>query len=218
MEDNHTPQPAPVDPGPAAALYAALAKAQGAFQPIVKNRNVVITMKQGGSYKFRYADLEEINAKTRPALSANGLALIQTVEHGQQGPLLVCRLMHAQGGMIASEVSMPGARDLGDPKAFGAAITYLRRYMVTAMLGVAADDDLDEDGQEPTGFQRPGAPDTGGAPDAEHPKLQEGRDAAMAGMAALTDWWAKLTAQDRKALNSEFPRLRTAAQTADRGG
>jgi hypothetical protein len=133
--------------GPAAALYGALAKAQGAFQPIVKNREVEITMKTGGRYKFRYADLEEILTKTRPALSANGLALIQTVEHGQQGALLVCRLMHAQGGMMASEVAMPGVRDMADPKAFGAAITYLRRYMVTAMLGVAADDDLDEDGQ-----------------------------------------------------------------------
>ncbi len=151
MDDNTKPQPGPApaaDMGPAAALYAALAKAQGQFQPIVKNRDVVITMKSGGSYRFRYADLEEITAKTRPALSANGLALVQTVEHGQQGPLLVCRLMHAQGGMMASEVGMPTARDLGDPKAFGAAITYLRRYMVTAMLGVAADDDLDEDGQE----------------------------------------------------------------------
>lgn len=135
------------DIGPAASLYGALAKAQGAFQPIVKNREVEITMKTGGRYKFRYADLEEILTKTRPALSANGLALIQTVEHGQQGPLLVCRLMHAQGGMMSSEVAMPGVRDLGDPKSFGAAITYLRRYMVTAMLGVAADDDLDEDGQ-----------------------------------------------------------------------
>lgn len=195
---------------PAASLYAALAKAQGQFQPIVKNRNVVIAMKSGGSYKFRYADLEEITAKTRPALSSNGLALIQTVEHGQQGPLLVCRLMHANGGMIASEVSMPSAKDLGDPKSFGAAITYLRRYMVTAILGVAADDDLDEDGQ--------GAGELGAAGSAsEHPSLQAGRDAAMQGMASLTAWWGSLTAKDRSEMNDAFKGLRTAAQTADRG-
>lgn len=129
---------------PMAALYAALAKAQGAFQPIVKNRDVEITMKSGGRYRFRYADLEEILTKTRPALSANGLALIQTIN----GSNLVCQLVHADGGVITSEVPMPSVRDLGDPKSFGAAITYLRRYLVTAMLGVAADDDLDEDGQE----------------------------------------------------------------------
>lgn len=129
---------------PMAALYAALSKAQGAFQPIVKNRDVEITMKSGGRYRFRYADLEEILTKTRPALSANGLALIQTIN----GSNLVCQLVHADGGVITSEVPMPSVRDLGDPKSFGAAITYLRRYLVTAMLGVAADDDLDEDGQE----------------------------------------------------------------------
>ena len=31
-----------------AALYAALAKAQGQFAPIAKNRSVQITMKSGG--------------------------------------------------------------------------------------------------------------------------------------------------------------------------
>lgn len=141
---------------PAAEMMAALAKAQGEFKAIEKNREVTITTKSGHSYKFRYADLEEILTKTRPALSANGLAMIQTVEHGQQGPLLTCKLMHAGGGMITSEVLIPSARDMAaDPKAFGAAITYFRRYMVTAMLGVAADDDLDEDGQEGQQHQAP---------------------------------------------------------------
>lgn len=140
----------------AAALMAALAKAQGEFNAIEKNREVTITTKSGYSYKFRYADLEEIITKTRPALASNGLSMIQTVEHGQQGPLLTCKLMHAGGGIITSEVLIPSARDMAaDPKAFGAAITYFRRYMVTAMLGVAADDDLDADGQESSEPQKP---------------------------------------------------------------
>ena len=133
---------------PMPALYAALAAAQGAFKPIEKNRSVEIRMKSGEKYRFRYADLEEILTKTRSALSVNGLALIQRVEHHQGGPLLTCCLMHAAGGMLTSEVQIQSARELSDPKAFGAAITYHRRYLVTAMLGVAADDDLDEDGQE----------------------------------------------------------------------
>ena len=170
-------EPTTDNPGPAAALYAALAKAQGAFQPIVKNREVSIDIKdkqtgqKKGTYTFRYADLEEILTKTRPALSANGLALIQTIEHGGNGPLLVCRLVHAAGGMMASEVLMPGVRDMADPKAFGAAITYLRRYMVTAMLGVAADDDLDEDGQELTATTTGQA--TAGKPPVQQPQRRE---------------------------------------------
>ncbi|MFG9873641.1 hypothetical protein [Pseudomonas aeruginosa] len=56
-------------PEQVAQLYAAFAKAQGAFEPIAKNREVEIPIKdkntgaQRGSYKFRYADLEEINSK-----------------------------------------------------------------------------------------------------------------------------------------------------------
>jgi ERF superfamily len=129
-------------------LYKALAAAQGQFQPIGKNRSVQIATKTGGSYRFEYADLEEILSKTRPALSQNGLALIQTVEQGERGQSLVCSLLHASGGVIRSEIPLPSVRDIGDPKSFGAAMTYLRRYLVTAILGVAADDDLDEDGQE----------------------------------------------------------------------
>lgn len=129
-----------------AKLFAALAKAQGDFLPIEKNRSVTIRSEKG-SYAFRYADLEETISKTRPALSANGLALLQRIEPSPSGPVLVCTLVHAEGGSISSELSIAGVRDMGDPKKFGAAMTYLRRYLVTAILGVAADDDLDEDAE-----------------------------------------------------------------------
>lgn len=133
-----------------ATLYAALAAAQGSFPAIEKNRSVRITMKTGGTYQFRYADLEEIIAKTRPALAANGLAMIQPMTITGSDARLTCELVHKDGGRIVSEVSIPHPHSLQDPKQFGATISYFRRYMVTAMLGVAADDDLDEDGQEPT--------------------------------------------------------------------
>lgn len=138
----------------AAALYAALAAAQGAFQAIEKNRSVEITMKTGGKYRFRYADLEQILAKTRQALSANGLAIFQLLETQPNNAVLRCELVHKDGGRVSSEVSIPHPHTVQDPKSFGAMVSYYRRYMVTAMLGVAADDDLDEDGQEgdqPTG-------------------------------------------------------------------
>ena len=155
MEETNITEARPAaDTGRAAALMAALAKAQGAFPPIEKNRTVTIPTKTGNSYQFRYADLEEILSKTRPALAANGLSLIQQMELIQGGMLLTCSLMHAEGHRIVSEVLLPSSRDVGDPKTFGASISYYRRYMITAMLGVAADDDLDEDGQEARPAQR----------------------------------------------------------------
>lgn len=137
-----------------ASLYGSLAIAQGAFLAIEKNRSVEITMKTGGKYRFRYADLEQILAKTRQALSANGLALFQSLETQPNNAVLRCELVHKDGGRVSSEVSIPHPHTVQDPKSFGAMVSYYRRYMVTAMLGVSADDDLDEDGQEgsqPTG-------------------------------------------------------------------
>lgn len=129
------------------ALFAALAKAQGEFKAIEKNREVQIQMRSGGSFKFRYADLEEIISKTRPALAANGLSLFQTLDTAADGALLCCVLAHSSGASVRSEHKLPKNLD-ADPKTFGATISYFRRYLVTALLGVAADDDLDEDGQE----------------------------------------------------------------------
>lgn len=132
-----------------AALYAALAKAQGEFAPLAKNRSVEIAMRSGGKYRFRYADLEAVLAATRPALASNGLAVIQRIAPvaGSNVNQLVTTLVHSDGGHIESVVNLP-ADNYGDIKNLGAAISYLRRYSYTALVCVAADDDLDEDGQE----------------------------------------------------------------------
>lgn len=133
-------------------LYAALAKAQGGFAPIAKNRSVTIQPKQDRetgykppAYTFRYADLEAIIAATRPALSANGLALVQLVTDEGGGAKLLTALLHTSGAALVSEYPIPKMGDR-DPKQYGALLTYMRRYMVTPLLGVAADDDLDENG------------------------------------------------------------------------
>lgn len=164
MDDNQGgANPAPMLPPPVcsygspeqlAALYCALAKAQGEFQPIVKNRSVSIDIKDKntkqkiGNYDFRYADLEEITAKTRPALSKHGLATIQPIgpaKHGS-GVALFTQLIHENGGMLISELSV--ATGQTDIKALGAQISYLRRYAKSAMLDIAADDDMDEQGND----------------------------------------------------------------------
>lgn len=147
-----------IDPASMGLLFAALAAAQGEFQPIEKNRAVTITSrKEGGrSYSFRYADLQEIGAKTTPALSKNSLCLMQPVTDRQRGGTIIRTILgHSSGARVESILEVP--RGDGDIKTFGAYITYLRRYVVSAMLGVAADDDLDEDGDDDTGGKAPGA-------------------------------------------------------------
>lgn len=210
MDDNQGgSRPAPMLPPPVcsygspeqlAALYCALAKAQGEFQPIEKNRSVTIDIKNEqrqkiGQYQFRYADLEEITAKTRPALSKHGLATIQPIgpaKHGS-GIALFTQLIHENGGMLISELSVTtGQRDI---KALGAEISYLRRYAKSAMLDIAADDDMDEqnnqqspDGDEPEPEQRAGQV-TRSAPD---PEADDGFYSDEQFRKSLTGWEAAI--------------------------
>lgn len=135
---------AATQPAGIANLAAALAKAQGAFRPIVKNRDVEIySTRTNSKYKFSYADLEELINATREHLAANGLSLVQLIA----GTNLRTELLHESGERLVSELQL-GSASGDDIKTFGAKISYLRRYAYQSMLCLAADDDLDEDGSE----------------------------------------------------------------------
>ncbi len=138
---------------PESALYAALARAQAKFKAIRKNREVTITMKSGGKFKFRYADIDEINVATREALTSEGLSLVQPVrgDSSNGAHRIETILMHGSGGTLTSSIDIKPPAAYADPKEFGATVTYLRRYALSALLGLAADDDLDENGQPTTG-------------------------------------------------------------------
>lgn len=163
-----------------AALYTALAKAQGEFKPIEKNKTVTIKPREKPQYTFSYADLEELIAKTRPALTANGLAVSQQLHEGK----LVTQLLHAEGGLITSEIGVPRAD--GEPKSYGALLTYLRRYAYSALLCLAADDDLDEDGQHGDNDQHGDDPQGGRQqrPTRQEPKARPTKPAAEGGKLA----------------------------------
>lgn len=156
---------------PMGNLYAALAKAQGAFLPIAKNRSVLIRTKVGGEYKFDYADLEASIKASRPALSANGLAVLQVVNQGW----LYTTLGHSSGESVGCTRQLPGGGD--DPKLQGASLTYFRRYDYNALLCLAADDDLDQDGIEiddKGGNGKPPRPERREDPvHTEHPRRRE---------------------------------------------
>ncbi len=118
-------------------LTEALAKASAEFQPIETNRT--------GAHQARYADLATVLRATRPALAANGLALMQLPKRESGALLLVSRLAHASGQWI--ECDYPLALEATkSPQAIGSALTYARRYVAAAMLNVAAE--LDDDDAE----------------------------------------------------------------------
>ena len=121
-----------------AKLYAALASAQAELPTIPKNRKA-----KAGSYTYAYADINDILQAVRKTLSGHGLAISQGMDG--QGHL-VTRILHKDGGEI-SDGGVPVPAN-NDPQKFGSALTYMRRYGLSAMLGIAADEDVDGQGGE----------------------------------------------------------------------
>ena len=118
------------------ALAAALAKAQAAFPAISRDKEVTVQTKAGGSYKFKYAPLDAILAAVRAPLAANGLAIVQLLDED----MLVTSLLHESGAILSGRTPIPQTEGV---QAYGSAITYLRRYAIQALLGVAAEEDDD---------------------------------------------------------------------------
>jgi hypothetical protein len=125
-------EPIEVGLGP---LAAALSKAQAAFPQILRDKEV-----DSRSYKFKYAPLDAVLAAVREPLSQNGLAIAQILD----GDDLVTLLLHEGGGRLEGRAPLPYKN--GDTiQALGSAITYMRRYALQAILGIAAEEDDDGD-------------------------------------------------------------------------
>lgn len=121
-------------------LNAALAKAQGEFEAIEKSKEV-----RFGDRSYKYAPLDEIFKKCLPVLSRNGLSVTQLLEGGENGPGLRTELRHAAGGVVGSTFPLPTLPQ--KPQELGSVLTYLRRYALIALLGIAPEDD-DDDGEQ----------------------------------------------------------------------
>jgi len=124
------------------SLAEALAKAQAQFSPIHRERTVTVTMKSGGKYTFAYAPLEVILRAVAPSLAKHGLAITQSVIED----CVETTLMHSSGQHLANRIKILNAE--GGPQAYGSALTYARRYGITLLLCVCADDDDDANAAE----------------------------------------------------------------------
>jgi len=124
-----------------AALNAALAMAQGEFPPIPRDKTVTVKTRSGDRYTFSYAPLDSILNACRPVLAKHGLAITQQLEQPDGVPAIRTELRHSGGGVIGS--SFPLSHTPESPQQLGSLLTYLRRYAIVALLGVAAEEDDD---------------------------------------------------------------------------
>lgn len=116
-------------------LATALAKAQGELKNVLKS---------GTAQYGKYAELGPTLEEVRPVTSKHGLAIVQMpvlLDDATTG--LTTQVMHLSGEWIRSTFAVKMQQQT--PQGQGSAITYGRRYALSAMLGIAGDDD---DGQE----------------------------------------------------------------------
>lgn len=113
-------------------LAQALCKAQSELKPAVRDS-------ENPFFKSKYADYLSTWNACRDALKNNELAVTQVLEPSQMGPLLVTMLIHKSGQWISG--SQPVCAVKNDPQSLGSAITYARRYGLSAILGMAQEDD-----------------------------------------------------------------------------
>lgn len=122
-----------------AGLGAALSVAQAEFPPIPRDKTVKVTTKTGGSYSFKYAPLDSVLAHLRPTLAKHGLAVTQLLD---EGPSLTTMLLHSSGEYISARMPLPVSPSMSAQE-IGSAVTYMRRYALVALLGIATEEDDD---------------------------------------------------------------------------
>lgn len=94
-------------------------------------------------YKSKYANINSVIDAVKSPLNNNNIAILQSLSPSDDGKLhLTTRLIHSSGEWIEDVAVCPLQKQ--DAQGLGSAISYIRRYSLSAMCAVYADDD---DGQ-----------------------------------------------------------------------
>lgn len=128
-----------------AAACAAFVKAQSQFKPIVYD-------KENPHFRSKYASLKATLAATVPALNANGIALFSRPV--MRDDKFVCESYLVHNGVVFVRAEWPINGNAATPQAQGSSLSYARRYTITSILGVSAEDE-DDDGNAATQANQP---------------------------------------------------------------
>ena len=128
-----------------ANIYSALSKFQGL---------VPIIFKDTEAYGYKYADLPAIIPVITPIMQECGLGYFQSMEYNETHDcnLIKTVVFHIESGeeisstmRIKEDVSLA---KMNDYQVLGSAITYYRRYQLSALLGLVTDKDTGAGGEQ----------------------------------------------------------------------
>jgi hypothetical protein len=120
-----------------------LFKSLAAFQ-----QEVPVIHKATQGYGYSYSDLPKIFSVINPLLKKHGLGFTQLINEGD----VLTILFHVESGeQIQSSTNIPQnvqLKGMNDFQVLGSAITYIRRYAISSMLGLVTDKDTDAGGEQ----------------------------------------------------------------------
>lgn len=112
-------------------IAIALGKFQATVPPVLKKG-------KNPYFRSNYATLDDILETVRKPLEDNGISFSQ-FPSGENS--LTTIIMHISGEYLQSTIKMAPKDET--PQGQGSAITYMRRYALSAVLGIATEDDDD---------------------------------------------------------------------------
>jgi threonine dehydrogenase-like Zn-dependent dehydrogenase len=120
-----------------------LFKSLAAFQ-----QEVPVIHKATQGYGYTYADLPKILEVINPLLKKHGLGFTQLIN----GTQIATCLFHVESAeSIESKIDIPQGvilKGMNEFQVLGSAITYLRRYALSSILGIVSDKDTDASGEQ----------------------------------------------------------------------
>lgn len=116
-------------------------------------QEVPVILKETSGYGYNYADLPTIFGVINPLLKKHGMGFYQSVGSIPTGQNCITTVVfHIESGekvesvtMIPQNVSLKGMNDF---QVLGSAITYIKRYALSSILGLVTDKDNDASGEQ----------------------------------------------------------------------
>lgn len=118
-------------------LFKAMIKAAPEIQSISKSKQ---------AYGYKYATLDSLIDMLRGVLPKHGLWFTQIPKRSDGRSVLTTRVFHESGEWMEDDIEMTDTELQGkanDTQKLGASITYFRRYALSSIFGVSADEDVD---------------------------------------------------------------------------
>lgn len=125
-----------------------------AFLKVQSSIKTAIKDTANGAFKgTKYADLGAVWDAVKTPLHDNGFSIIQSPDFDAGDMWLKTTILHVSGEKMEGRYPLRPSKP--DPQGYGSALTYARRYSISAMLGVIADDD--DDGNAASAPAKPSA-------------------------------------------------------------